>query len=350
MKPLLKIFLVSSLIILSGAKREISFFRVKPVEYKQEGRDLHFPLFYSDHVNVLTAEKINQYLQLSELELLNGFQTNTVFEKVKADNGFIYGAKWEMTYDIYTNNARILSVGFTESSSGMTTAYWDRYYTFNSGNGDAIQLSDLFTSKGYRQFHQYIIKKSVAECRKQLAGIDTAKSNMSDWDEIISEQGKSNISDFYIDGTSIILDGDNLLNKSQKGEIDINVKFKLAEFKGYLNDYGRCVFGLKEGDIAVYHSSSLPQLFTGKIDKYPVLFIIRNIAANEYEGIYCYQKFGKGIYMTGTIANGEIKLEEKTDQFESRAFIRGKITRDSINGTWTKAGKNQPLRLLVVRK
>lgn len=350
MNFLFKAFLISFVIVSANAMGQSYGFKIKPLEYTKDSGNLHFPVFYRKPADTRTTEKINQYLQLSELELLNGLQTKTIFEKVKIDDGSLYGRKWDMTYSIYSNNEKVLSLGFDESSSGMTTHYWSRYYTFNAKNGDVIQLSDLFTLQGYRKFHKYLIKKSIREFRKQLLGIDTTITNNSDWDEIIPELGQSNITDFYIKGTSIILDGNNLLNKDQKIAMDITVKFKLPEFESYLNDYGKCIFGLKSGDIAEYRSCSSPQLFTGKIDKYPVLFIIRQIYANEYEGIYCYQKFGKGIYMTGKVANGKIKLEEKTDQLENRAFIKGKITQDSITGTWTKNVKGPSLQLLVYRK
>ncbi|GAA3991937.1 hypothetical protein GCM10022210_51900 [Mucilaginibacter dorajii] len=327
----------------NGQKR---YFAVKPVEYLEDGRNLHFPVFYNNPANAATTSKINQQLQLSELELLKGFQTKNIFERINYNNGTIYGGKWQMTYDLFTNNNRLLSLGFDESSSGMTTAYWTRYYNFNAGNGDLIQLSDLFTPAGFKLFKSLAIKKSVRAFKEQ---IHAAGEPDSVWQDVIRYIGEYVTEDFYIKGNSIILNGDNRLSKNQKGW-DMIVKFGLSSFGGYLNQYGRCVFGLTNQPIAQYRSVSLPQLFTGKIDKYPILFILRSSNYHDCEGVYCYQKYGRGISMQGDMVNGQIKLDEYDSDFNTKAHITGRASPDSVTGTWAKSPKGQSFRLLVYRK
>ena len=107
-----------------------------------------FPIF-SNRTNKYAAQKINQTMQLSELEILKGFETKSIFERVSYDGGGIYGNKVSIKFDVFDNTDRILSVQFNETSCGATCAYWVKYYNFNSGNGDLIQLKDLFTEKGF---------------------------------------------------------------------------------------------------------------------------------------------------------------------------------------------------------
>lgn len=348
MKPLswlLPVILLFCTFAPKSANGQTHYFAVKPVEYVEDGRDLHFPVFYSDSARALPTAKINELLQLSELEMLKGYQTKTVFEKVNYNNGTIYGGKWEMTYTVFTNNNKVLSLGFDESSSGMTTAYWVRYYNFNPGNGDLVQLQDLFTPTGFKQFKSQAIKKSVSAFKDQ---IHAAGEQDSVWQEVIGDLHDYITDDFYIKGSSIILNGDNCLSKNQKGW-DMVVKFSLPSFSKYLSDYGKCVFGLKSGPVAQYKSKSLHQLFTGKIDTFAILFVLWP-EGKTCEGIYCYQKYGRGITVRGDIVNGQINLEEENTRFKTNPHISGRVTADSIIATWTKTKTSRPLPFVVYRK
>jgi len=341
-----KIILLLVFILLTSYKAisQSPYFRIKTITHNQ----LHFPVITDAGTNRSVVEKINQNLQLSELELLNGFQTKNIFEKASYNDGTIYGGKTDMTDSIYTNNDRILSIGFDEASSGMTTAYWTRYYNFNSGNGDLIQLSDLFTSSGYKIFLRHVENKSTSKLRSQLKENDQPDST---WDEVITTIGKLNLDDFYIKGKTIFIDGDNLLSKGQKGfDLDMLVKFDLTEFKEYLNDYGKCVFNLNNNSIAKYRSKSLPQLFSGSLGNQPILLIIRPLYRDSYDGIYCFQKKGKGINLKGTIHKANIKFVEWKGINGNYAHITGKIKQDSIIANWKNTKTTKHVQLTAYRK
>lgn len=350
LNPMWKInlLLVFSLLTSHRAICQSPYFHIEIIRYDADGKELRFPIISNSTANRLTVEKINQNLQLSELELLNGFQANTIFEKIMINDSTIYGGKTDMTDSIYTNNNRMLSIGFDEASSGMTTAYWTKYYNFNSGNGDLIHLSDLFTSNGYNFFLKLVIKKSIRKFRLQLKENNEPDST---WSEIISSLGRLDLDDFYIKGNSILIDGDDLLSKPQKGYgLDMLVKFDLIEFKKYLNDYGKCVFNLSNDAIAKYRSKGLPQLFAGNLGDQPILLIIRPIYADSYDGIYCFQKGGKGIDLDGTIRNGVLNFDESKDFNGNYAHITGKFKHDSIIAIWTKAKTTKRIRLYAYRK
>jgi hypothetical protein len=348
MKPLAGLLLITLLLCTIAPESAIAqnhYFTVKSLKYEAFARELHFPVFYSDSARALPTAKINQLLQLSELEMLKGYQTKTIFECVNYDNGTIYGGKTEMTYEVYTNNSKVLSLGFNEASSGMTTASWLRYYNFNPGNGDLMQLPDLFTAAGFKQFKSQAIKKSISAFKDQ---IHAAGEQDSVWQGVISDLHDYITDDFYIKGNSIILDGENRLSKNQKGW-DMVIQFNLPSFSKYLSDYGKCVFGLKSGPVAQYKSKSLHQLFTGKIDKSAILFVLWP-EGKTCEGIYCYQKYGRGITVRGDFVNGQIDVEEESDGLKTKPHITGKVTADSIIAMWTKTKTSGPLPFVVYRK
>jgi hypothetical protein len=325
---------------------QASYFKISRITYNSDSRDLSFPIIAGDFTRFATIEKINQQLQLSELELVKGFEKNNIFEKVATDNGTIYGGKVDLTYSVNSNNKKLFSVGFDESSCGMTCTYWHRYYNFNAGNGDLMQLSDLFDQQNFKVFKRQIVKKSIRNFKRQLHNQGEPDSV---WIDVVKELGKTNLDDFYIKGNTLVIDGDNCLSKNQKGW-DMIVKFGLPEFENYLNDYGKCVFGLNDDNIAAYKSNSLPQLFTGKIDKYPVTLILRQAYENHYDGIYCYQRYGNGISLQGTVTKGTLHLDEYSDRFDVKAHISGVLGRDSIVANWTGKNNSAPLKLVVYRK
>ena len=70
------------------------------------GKEFSFPVF-SLAADSFTTRNINQLLQLSELELLDGYQKKNIFEKISVDNGTIYGGKTNISFDILTNSSKI---------------------------------------------------------------------------------------------------------------------------------------------------------------------------------------------------------------------------------------------------
>ncbi|RYG00459.1 MAG: hypothetical protein EOO02_14850 [Chitinophagaceae bacterium] len=164
---------ILTLILCSLAHAQSNYFQVKKVKTKE----LNFPIF-SGSVNVTVTKNINELLQLSELQLLEGHQQNNIFENVSVDRGTIYGGKVNIDYTVLSNNSKLLSVKFDEASCGATCTYWVQYYNFNAGNGSLIQLSDLFTKNGFSAFRDLVLKRRTRKFKQEIQQLDSNTRDM----------------------------------------------------------------------------------------------------------------------------------------------------------------------------
>jgi hypothetical protein len=327
---------------------------------KPETDDFSFPIF-SNPSNKYAATKINQMLQISELEILKGFETESIFERVSYDGGGIYGGKVGISFKVQNNNDKVLSVEFNESSCGATCAYWIKYYNFNSGNGDLVQLTDLFTKTGYQKFFEFVTKRRVAELKREI--IKRVKPDeRENYSNIIDCYEKDDLEDYYIKNNLLYIDGENCFHKGQKFDgIETVSKFKPAEFKKYLNPYGKSLFSVTKDSIKKYRSNALPQLFQGTIAGQNILLVLDIdyfAEFNEARAEYVYSKYGKGIFLEGKINNTELSLTEKLPKATDtgfinsvdNGFIKAEFDGQKIIGTWTNADKTITHKLSLKRR
>jgi hypothetical protein len=325
---------------------------------KPETNDFTFPIF-SNPANKYVAGKINQMLQISELEILRGFETESIFERISVDGGGIYGSKVEIKFIVQNNSRKMLSVKFDESSCGATCAYWVKYYNFNSGNGDLIQLKDLFTEKGFEKFFAFVTKRRIAQLKNEIRKLPP--DERSGFEGISGSYEADDLTDFYIKNNVLYIDGENSFSKNQKFasvEIKRISRFKLSEFKSYLSDYGKSLFGMSNNAVKRYRSNVLPQLFQGKIGDQTVAMVLNTGYKDEMKAEYIYSKYGKGIYLEGKINATELSLTEKLPKpnekgfinYVDNGFIEAKFDGQNITGNWTSSDKTKTCELKLTRK
>ncbi len=345
-KNILAIFLI--LACCSSAYGQTDYFAFKTFAFKDGFHDFSFPIFYNAGDN-LTVEKINQLLQLAELELLKGYETNNIFEKISVDPGTIYGGKVNIQFQILNNTDKCLSIKFHEMSLGATSASWDRYYNFNSGNGDQLQLQDLFTKTGFVQFKKLVLTKRTVAFKKELQKVNASwRDNLL---PIIDRFETDDLSDFYIQKGTINIDGENLLTKHEKSEnLNMLSTYNITEFQDYLNDYGKTIFAVNNADGRRFHSDSLPQLFEGTIGNLPILLILNYDYDNGIRGVYVYRKYGKGIYLEGKFEKQKLVLKEIADKTEENGYVEATFEGDKIFGTWSNKDRTKILKFAVTRK
>jgi hypothetical protein len=184
------------------------YFSVKNIK---SNKDFSFPIV-SGRNGSSASKKINQLLQISELEILRKSSGQNIFKKISTNNNGLYGGKVAISYAIQTNSGKLLSIKFNQASCGMTCHYWVRYYNFNAQNGELIQLKDMFTEAGYKEFYKKIAQKRIKQLREEIKKLD--KAQQTDFKEIESYYGDDDLNDFYIKNGNLYIDGDNSFHKN----------------------------------------------------------------------------------------------------------------------------------------
>jgi hypothetical protein len=321
-----------------------SYFSIKKVK---SNNDFSFPIV-SDLNGSSVSMKINQLLQISELEVLRKSSGQNIFKKTSTNNYGLYGNKVAISYAIQTNSNKLLSIKFNQASCGMTCHYWVRYYNFNAQNGDILQLKDMFTEAGYRKFYHKVAKKRIKELREEIKKLD--KEVQADFKEIESYYADDDLNDFYIKNGNLYIDGDNSFHKNLKfSGIETVCVFKSAEFKGFLNPYGKSIFNLNNQPIKEFHSRSLPQLYKGKIAGKNVLMVINKGYKNEIRAEYVYLRYADGIFLTGQLNGTTLSLSEKNKDYNDIGFIKAEFKNNQIEGTWKSKQKDKVYKVSLNR-
>lgn len=313
-----------------------SYFSVRKIKSND---DFSFPIV-SGRNGSSASKKINQLLQISELEILRKSSDHNIFKKISSNNDGLYGNKVAISYAIQNNSNKLLSIKFNQASCGITCYYWVRYYNFNAQNGELLQLKDMFTEAGYREFYKKIAEKRIKQLREEIKKLD--KAEQADFKEIESYYGDDDLNDFYIKNGNLYINGDNSFHKNLKfSGIETVCAFKNAEFKKFLNPYGKSIFNLNNQPIKEFHSKSLPQLYTGKIAGKNVLMVINKGYKNEISAEYVYLRYGDGIFLTGQLNDTTLSLSEKNRDYKDVGFIKAEFKNNKIEGTWMSQQKDK---------
>jgi hypothetical protein len=313
-----------------------SYFSVKKIKSND---DFSFPIF-SDRNAFSVSKKINQLLQISELEILREFPDQNIFKKISTNKDGLYGGKVSISYAIQANTSKLLSIKFDQASCGMTCHYWVRYYNFNAQNGDLLQLKDMFTEAGYHEFYKKIAQKRIKELRREIKKLD--KEAQADFKEIETYYADDDLNDFYIKNGNLYIDGDNSFHKNLKfSGIETVCMFRSAEFKKFLNANGKSIFNLNNQPIKEFHSKSFPQLYKGKIAGKNVLMAINAGYKNDFRAEYVYLRYGEGIFLNGELNGTTLSLSEKNIDDKDTSIIVAEFKNNQIEGTWTSKQKKK---------
>lgn len=321
-----------------GAANDSYFF-----ERRISHDELNFVIF--EHpVDSSISWKINTFLQLSELNLLAEKKQKHIFEQVAFhDTAAFNRGKIFLEFKVTKNTNRVLSVKLDETASGATMYYWGAYYTFNSQNGDRVELRDIFTAKGFSTFQQMVRKKKI---RSRISLVD-------DWDSSYREMYLQDMSYYFLEDSSIYIDTRNFLPKGIRDDSGEITRYTISEIYSLLNEYGKKIFGYGDAAIGQYRSTIFPQLLRGTIGSYPILMVLAKEDGYSGEanrawlkGIYVYHRFGIGIRVDGTSKDQEFIMTEYNDFFDwssDRALLTGSLKNGVISGTWKDKLKSLPV-------
>jgi hypothetical protein len=190
-----------------------------------------------------------------------------MFEKIiwKHEAGQGNGVN-SMVFSVPTNSNRVVSLIFSKVYEPIIE-WEDTYYNFNSGNGELIVLSELFGEKGFMEFKKIVINQRI----KQLNELNNLKDSNSPvlnyQSELIDNFKSDELKAFMIKDTTVFIFLDHFIaNKYDEEWIkeDVVGSIDFSLFSGFLNEYGKAVFGITNDSISKYHSKNLTLLGSGK--------------------------------------------------------------------------------------
>lgn len=335
-----------NLLFLNILQAQNPYFSYKTIKYVE---DFSFPLF-SHAKDSLSTQKINQFLQLSELSLLKGFEKDNIFEQIMYDEA-AKGGMEELNVTVLENTPTILAVEVNNSYLSATSFHTTTYHNFNTQNGELIHLKDLFTETGYKVALDLIVKKQISQLKKEIAKIKKDEIN-EDFELIMQAYQQDKSPNFYLKGKNIYVNGINHFPRGMNiSGIETLCKFNLNEgLEENLSEYGKQIFGISTGNMAEFHSQSLPQLFRGVIAGQKVLMILEsNTYDNDIIGKYAYMKHGIGITLSGKWTETTLDLTEQTADFEDNGYINATFNGFEMTGTWTNKDRKKSYKLSLKR-
>jgi len=321
-----------------------------------EEASLSFPVLSGNDAYV--TGKINNHLQLSELEIINGKNDKSLFDWITRYQSGFYGRRTDLDYKILSNSDRNFAVCFDENSCGMTCHYWKSYHNFNPRNGDRYSsLRDFFTEDNYKVFHTYVTVKCQHCILLQLYEEKPSHEYIRlFWSDLMPSISKDDLESYYFNNDSIFFDSFNLTGKNDplRYTVDHVVGIAIKEVEPLLNDFGRAAL-ITGNDLKNFRSVSEPQLYEGYIgDNLDIYMLFRERYKNEstirYVGIYAYKKYGWGINLNGEEKSGNLELLESDEDMEDKALLKFSIENNILKGTWNNMGTNRELLFKAQRK
>lgn len=311
---------------------------------------LYFPVF-SNAKNTNAVHSINQFLQFSKLKKLVSNNTSNVFGNIRHIENDMHVGVVDMDFQILSQNDKYLSLKFNGAIAGVTMWYYTSYYNFNMGNGEPIQLTDLFIVDSLPAVRNMILTKRIAKLKSEITKVDTTgfeDEGLNYIGECIINEG---VVSYYIANGKIIIDDEACLNKGDKFlGLDMQLVLSPIDYKKYLNEFGLALFGFSNKPIGKFHSTSLPQVFEGTINRRrPMVLLLDQYLDNEVGGWYYLPNQDKIISVEGELNGTTLVLTTKNDEGEETGTIKATFNQKSIIGILTKKGTTEALKIRLKR-
>lgn len=358
----LSLFLLSIFI----PESKCSVFEIKSVTgtNKLTNDEFSFPILSSGE-KPKVAERINDIMQLSVLNLKIGREKESIFESIWPIND-IHGVTG-MSYTIYMNNDNIFSIGFYFATMGAYPDNSSHYFTFNAQNGELIELNNLFYPDGFHSFenivklkHKDIIYNNI---KNLLSSYCENKSDNFN-EEYVNELNNlleccvtQKIDKYFVSEEGINIDyydGSCLPHVAQAFDIDWHVIIPYNDLSNLTSEFGEKILSNSAQDIKNIITPKEKLFFTkGAIDgKYSISLFIDYCYFNKYDkeydvsGNYWYDKVGKSIYLNGkTKDKSNFELYEKNENGDITGRFNIKYLNGKFSGTWTNVETSKQMEI-----
>lgn len=313
-----------------------------------------FPLISFPN-NKIVEEKINIFLQVSELEFVPKSSSDPFLLARTATNSYTNYVSFYEWKKLDTPK-NILSLYMNGEATGAYPEMFDMWSNFDLRTGNYIHLEDLFTEEGTKFVLQYANSSIEKEIIDFIAELKKTDISDSDTKEMVEEQlmiyedclesiKSQNLQwfEYFFEKDSLILNRGRCSNHAMRALDDLwdyQISISYDQLKPQLTDFGKSLIFDNPKNIRSNNPSN--RLYKGKIDgKYPVHFLINDIHEDEsLSAIYWYDKQKKIIHLGGEFVHQHFSLveddyhDENLRKWIPRALIEADLKGSKIIGTW----------------
>ena len=332
--------------------------QLKISDLQPKSEDFVFPLI-SYPSNPVVENKINTFLQVSELEFIPGSATNPSQLAATAKNSYqnyIYFYSWERL----ASPKNILSLQLEGEATGAYPEGFTTYRNFDLRTGNLINLQDLFLPSSYTKVEKLIngkVRKIITDYIAHLKSSSTQDEETAEqimmYESCFTENTLAYLK-FYIEKDQITFVASRCSNHAMQALDDLGshqLSFKLKDLEKYWSPFAKNLWS--EAQVAIPSASFQNKLFRGKIDsKYPIMLLVQNVEDDgSLSMVYWYEKSKKLIEWSGALKSNHLSAtendfyDEGAREYIPRAKVEATLTDRTIKGTWRDYKTNKILKL-----
>jgi len=320
--------------------------------YPEKADDFATPLIVGTPANV--ALRINNWLQHSQLGLVDGKYTRSPFEKQDPETGTV-----GLEYSVLDQTLGYLSLELRGDHMGAYPSSSSRPVVFDLQSGDRIELADLLTPVAMARLDKRMLRARLAAIDELLERPDMAGSSPGSDDgredseiqrssyrecRVRMIRGELTRNDFYLAGGKLtLLQGCEFPHVIQALDdlMDLPYSETYTELAPDLTSYGRCLLLSHQPDCDLRATTGLHDgLYVGELgDKLPISLMI----FGDGQPFYFYNRDKQHIPLTLTrMGAGHILLRLDPDDGGSEVFDLRVAADGSLSGNWTQ-GEHEKL-------
>lgn len=331
---------------------------LKITNLQPQSENFVFPLI-SFKEKPLVQDKINTFLQVSELEFVPGSGENPFQLASTATNSYtnyVYFYSWKKL----DSPKNVLSFQLQGEASGAYSEGFITYRSFDLRTGNFLNLQDLFQPNSIAKIEKIIngkirkrIKDYIFELKSSPTRDQDEEEQMTMYENCFTENTLPYLK-FYLEKDQLTIVAGRCSNHAMLALDDLGsheIVFKFKELEKYWSPFARNL--LSDSAVAVSSGSIQNKLYQGRIDgKYPIMLLVKDIYEDgSLSIVYWYKKNKKLIDWRGTFRNNHFSAteddyhDEEMKKWIPRAEIEADLNNRNITGTWQDYRTKKYLKL-----
>lgn len=302
------------------------------------------------------VQRINTWLQVSELQKLPGHYRKSPFEDMELKPGDTTGVS-SLDYTVQSNTPGYLSLQVQGEYDAATVNTYSFTYNFDARTGRSIMLSDLFTPAGLEKLRAELRASRRQQIDAYLAQLPQPGDTQDDPAETEAERQmysacRDTVAHDDLASDELTLGKDKLQlsmdcatthyeQAVEDGLGPLQDSYAFAALREQLSDYGRCLLLERREHCPQPPRTLAAGLWHGSLGgRYPITLAYGLPGADGY----FYDKFGQFIPLEGGLqADGSLRLDENPDS-GPKAEFRLRLQPDgSLKGDWLQQGTGKTL-------